>query len=50
MIMGIKSGFSMLLGTIIGWIILAPISKDKGWAPGKYYFFLTKKNNIKRSY
>jgi uncharacterized oligopeptide transporter (OPT) family protein len=34
MIMGIRSAFSMLLGAIIGFGILSPVAKAKGWAPG----------------
>lgn len=33
-IMGLNTTVSMLLGAIIGWCILSPISKAKGWAPG----------------
>ena len=25
----------MLLGTLLGWGILAPLAKGKGWAPGE---------------
>eukprot|EP01133_Synstelium_polycarpum_P015631 gene15631-18571_t len=34
MIMGTKTGASMALGAIVGWGILGPIAKSKGWAPG----------------
>jgi OPT family oligopeptide transporter len=33
-IMGLPTTLSMLLGAILGWGILAPLSKAKGWAPG----------------
>jgi OPT family oligopeptide transporter len=33
--MGLPTTLSMLLGAILGWGILAPISKAKGWAPGE---------------
>jgi uncharacterized oligopeptide transporter (OPT) family protein len=33
MIMGPKTGFSMLLGAIVGWGILAPVAKSKGMLP-----------------
>lgn len=32
--MGPSTSFHVLLGAIIGWGILSPICKDKGWAPG----------------
>ena len=34
-IMGLPTTLSMLLGAILGWGILAPLSKSKGWAPGE---------------
>lgn len=34
MIMGPKTGVSMMLGAVFGWGILGPIAKQKGWAPG----------------
>lgn len=34
LIMGPHTTCSMLLGAVIGWGVLAPISKAKGWAPG----------------
>ncbi|KYR00052.1 hypothetical protein DLAC_03195 [Tieghemostelium lacteum] len=34
MIMGTKTGVSMLAGAILGWGILGPIAKSAGWAPG----------------
>eukprot|EP01138_Halocafeteria_seosinensis_P010339 gb/GECG01010557.1/.p1 GENE.gb/GECG01010557.1/~~gb/GECG01010557.1/.p1 ORF type:complete len:748 (+),score=55.69 gb/GECG01010557.1/:1-2244(+) len=34
MIMGSRTVLSMLLGSIVGWAILGPISKSRGWAPG----------------
>ncbi|KAL8792446.1 MAG: hypothetical protein Q9195_004979 [Heterodermia aff. obscurata] len=30
----------MLLGTIVGWAILAPLAKNKDWAPGKITQFI----------
>src|ERR1700738_1826290 len=33
-IMGLPTTLSMLLGAILGWGILAPMAKAKGWAPG----------------
>ncbi|KAG8528175.1 uncharacterized protein KY384_007092 [Bacidia gigantensis] len=33
-IMGPATTLHMLLGAIIGWAILSPIAKHKGWAPG----------------
>lgn len=33
-IMGLPTTSSMLLGSILGWAILGPLSKAKGWAPG----------------
>ncbi|EXJ82950.1 hypothetical protein A1O3_06767 [Capronia epimyces CBS 606.96] len=33
-IMGPATTFHMLLGAIIGWAVLSPIAKHKGWAPG----------------
>ncbi|KIW47009.1 uncharacterized protein PV06_02623 [Exophiala oligosperma] len=33
-IMGPATTFHMLLGAIVGWAILSPIAKHKGWAPG----------------
>ena len=33
-IMGAATTLHMLLGAIIGWAILSPIAKHKGWAPG----------------
>ncbi|PRP87181.1 hypothetical protein PROFUN_01443 [Planoprotostelium fungivorum] len=32
MIMGIKTSSSMMLGAIVGWAILGPISLEKGWS------------------
>eukprot|EP01132_Coremiostelium_polycephalum_P000385 gene385-486_t len=34
MIMGSKTGISMLIGAVIGWGVLSPIAKNAGWAPG----------------
>eukprot|EP00026_Physarum_polycephalum_P004523 Phypoly_transcript_04544.p1 GENE.Phypoly_transcript_04544~~Phypoly_transcript_04544.p1 ORF type:complete len:680 (+),score=116.58 Phypoly_transcript_04544:85-2124(+) len=34
MIMGPKTGLSMMIGAIVGWGILGPIARHKGWAPG----------------
>lgn len=33
-IMGLPTTASMLLGAILGWAVLAPLSRHKGWAPG----------------
>lgn len=33
-IMGPATTFHMLLGAIVGWGILSPLTKNKGWAPG----------------
>lgn len=33
-IMGLNTTLSMLLGAVIGWVILSPIAKHNGWAPG----------------
>lgn len=33
--MGLPTTLSMLLGAILGWGILAPLAKAKGWAPGE---------------
>lgn len=33
-IMGLPTTLSMLLGALLGWGILAPLAKVKGWAPG----------------
>lgn len=33
-IMGPATTFHMLLGAIVGWAVLSPIAKHKGWAPG----------------
>jgi OPT family oligopeptide transporter len=33
--MGVPTTLSMLLGTLLGWGILAPLAKGKGWAPGE---------------
>lgn len=33
-IMGLHTVTSMLVGAILGWAVLAPLSKAKGWAPG----------------
>ena len=33
--MGLPTTLSMLLGTLLGWGILAPMAKVKGWAPGE---------------
>ena len=32
--MGLPTTLSMLLGAVLGWGILAPLAKAKGWAPG----------------
>ncbi len=32
--MGPATTFHMLLGAILGWAILSPLAKHKGWAPG----------------
>lgn len=34
-IMGLPTTLSMLLGAVLGWGILAPLAKYKGWAPGE---------------
>jgi uncharacterized oligopeptide transporter (OPT) family protein len=34
MIMGTKTGVSMLLGCILAWGVLGPIAVAKKWAPG----------------
>ncbi|KAI9672293.1 MAG: hypothetical protein M1831_002109 [Alyxoria varia] len=34
-IMGPATTFHMLLGAIVGWGILSPLAKTKGWAPGE---------------
>jgi OPT family oligopeptide transporter len=34
-IMGLPTTLSMLVGAILGWGILAPLSQAKGWAPGE---------------
>eukprot|EP00026_Physarum_polycephalum_P003986 Phypoly_transcript_04003.p1 GENE.Phypoly_transcript_04003~~Phypoly_transcript_04003.p1 ORF type:complete len:681 (+),score=94.37 Phypoly_transcript_04003:110-2152(+) len=34
MIMGPKTGVSMILGALFGWGLLAPMARHKGWAPG----------------
>mmetsp|Transcript_44105 Transcript_44105/g.64820 ORF Transcript_44105/g.64820 Transcript_44105/m.64820 type:complete len:676 (+) Transcript_44105:42-2069(+) len=34
LIMGPKTAVSMLLGTIVGWGVLAPMAKAEGWATG----------------
>jgi OPT family oligopeptide transporter len=34
MIMGPKTGISMMLGALFGWGILAPVARHEGWAPG----------------
>eukprot|EP00475_Leptophrys_vorax_P008841 TRINITY_DN15771_c0_g1_i1.p1 TRINITY_DN15771_c0_g1~~TRINITY_DN15771_c0_g1_i1.p1 ORF type:complete len:795 (+),score=202.69 TRINITY_DN15771_c0_g1_i1:185-2569(+) len=41
MIMGVRSAFSMLAGCIIGFGILSPYAKSKGWAPGPVSSWLT---------
>lgn len=33
-IMGLPTTVSMLIGSIMGWALLGPLSKAKGWAPG----------------
>jgi len=33
-IMGPETTFHMLLGAVLGWAILSPVAKKKGWAPG----------------
>ncbi|KUL88602.1 hypothetical protein ZTR_05194 [Talaromyces verruculosus] len=33
-IMGPSTSMHMLLGAVLGWAILSPIAKTKGWAPG----------------
>ena len=33
-IMGPATTFHMLLGALVGWAVLSPIAKNKGWAPG----------------
>lgn len=33
-IMGPATTLHMLLGAVVGWGILSPLAKDKGWAPG----------------
>lgn len=33
--MGLPTTLSMLLGAVLGWGILAPLAKAKGWAPGE---------------
>ena len=33
-IMGPTTTVHMLLGAILGWAVLSPVAKDKGWAPG----------------
>lgn len=33
-IMGPATTFHMLLGAIIGWAVLSPLARHKGWAPG----------------
>lgn len=33
-IMGLNTTLSMLLGALIGWVVLSPIAKTQGWAPG----------------
>lgn len=34
-IMGLHTVYSMLMGAILGWGILAPLAKYNGWAPGR---------------
>ncbi|KAK3946219.1 OPT oligopeptide transporter protein-domain-containing protein [Diplogelasinospora grovesii] len=34
-IMGPATTLHMLLGAVVGWGILSPLAKNKGWAPGK---------------
>ena len=34
-IMGPATTFHMLLGAILGWAVLSPVAKNKGWAPGE---------------
>lgn len=33
--MGFPTTFSMNLGMLVGWAVLAPLAKHQGWAPGK---------------
>lgn len=33
-IMGPATTFHMLLGALLGWAVLSPVAKHKGWAPG----------------
>lgn len=33
-IMGLPTTASMLLGSVLGWALLGPLAKTKGWAPG----------------
>ncbi|EEP82358.1 hypothetical protein UREG_07223 [Uncinocarpus reesii 1704] len=33
-IMGSSTSFHMLVGAVIGWGVLSPLAKNKGWAPG----------------
>ncbi|KKA28668.1 hypothetical protein TD95_004756 [Thielaviopsis punctulata] len=34
MIMGPETSLHMLLGAIVGWAVLSPLAKHRGWAPG----------------
>ncbi|EFA78201.1 hypothetical protein PPL_08851 [Heterostelium album PN500] len=34
MIMGTKTGISLMIGAILGWAILGPIARNNGWATG----------------
>ena len=34
-IMGPATTFHMLLGAVVGWGILSPVAKNRGWAPGE---------------
>ena len=34
MIMGTRTGISMLIGAVIGWAILGPVAHNMNWAPG----------------
>lgn len=34
-IMGPATTFHMLLGAVVGWGVLSPVAKKKGWAPGE---------------
>lgn len=34
-IMGFPTTVSMNMGMVVGWAVLSPLAKHKGWAPGK---------------